>query len=161
MMMKASLFQLVTSSVVLGLMAGLVGFKWFQLKNWDEPSPDGQVDYALVGEWGSEMVMISDTEDLAPPISLPASVLEKQETEATITAFREIVSALQSLKEENEDLREQVKGLNTDMNGIRFNMDTQSGSLRRLKLDGSPARPLEVEPESDDQHPLLPPKPRH
>jgi methyl-accepting chemotaxis protein len=80
------------------------------------------------------------------------------EMNATVEALNEIVSVLRELKEENQDLREQVKEANRDLTEMQFRIDTHSKSFRPMREAAGSATQLDSGPPSS--HPLLPPKRR-
>jgi hypothetical protein len=159
--MKANLFQLVTSSVVLGLMTGAVGYHWHQLGQF-EPSalPDEPKEgYVLISSGGSGSLGFPWTESDAfedPPQSPSVSRGESDEMNATVAALSEIVSVLKELKEENRDLRDQIEESNRDQSEMRFQIEMHSKEFRPLNLGPEPARRV----EKRQSHPLLPPKKR-
>lgn len=159
--MKANLFQLVSSSVVLGLMAGAVGLHWQQLKQFDTAAlPDESTDgYVLVSTGGPSSLAFPWTEAEGSELPLQnesARGRDSGEMNATVAALSEIVSVLQELKDENRDLRDQIEESNRDQSEMRFQIEMHSKEFRPLKLVSEPAQRV----ESNGSHPLLPPKRR-
>lgn len=161
--MKASIFQLVSSSVVLGLMAGAVGLHWHEVERMD---PAGTVG-AHGGGTGVGAAFETPGVDFVPVSSTGGAGRVEQshrkrvdgvspEMGATVEALTEIVSVLRELKDENRNLREQVKEANRDLTEMQFRLDTHSKSFRPLNVVSEPAKPL----ETVTSHPLLPPKRR-
>lgn len=159
--MKANLLQLVSSSVVLGLMAGAVTLHWHQLQQY-EPSisaDDASGDYRLVSArvFGDSELASGERESLDRfAVRHTRDGENREEMRATVEALSEIVSVLQELKEENRDLRDQIEEANRDQSEMRFQLETHSREFRPLNLETEPARRV----ESERSHPLLPPKDR-
>ena len=160
--MKASILQLVSSSVVLGLMVGAVGFHWHQVNRWNGQS---------AGEPAGAAFVRVDTQRGSVPVSWIGSEVEESpamvsagagpEMGATVEALNEIVSVLRELKDENHDLREQVKEANRDLTEMQFRLDTHSKSFRPLHPQSDRATPLRNPADNGSSHPLLPPKRRN
>lgn len=159
--MKASLLQLVSSSVALGLMAGAVGLQWFQMEGVNLSGTEGFGPVSSVFG-GSELVPTMVSWETSAPGSEPLSSgarlgagVQQQEVATTVMALNEIVSVLKGLQEENRALREQVKEVNGGLTELEFRTDMLSGSFRPLKAsaDAAPMR-------QSGLHPLLPPKRR-
>jgi hypothetical protein len=154
--MKAKLFQLVSSSVVLGLMAGAVGFQWYQLRDWDQvDSEDESAVYSLVGDWSGETMAVSLPGSSMGPVFQPAQPGEREKMEDTVTVLNKMWSVIGELKAENQDLREQVKESNRELIEIQFRIDTLGLDFRPMMIKTAPAQPLKT-----DMNPLLPPKPK-
>lgn len=71
---------------------------------------------------------------------------------ATVQALQEVVVALQSLKAENTDLKNQLMETNREMNSLQIQIDGYDDDFRPLKLRPS------TEGIIDSGTPLLPPK---
>lgn len=161
--MKATLMQVVASSVILGLMAGAVGLHWYQVDQWTAVTDgDPNENYVPVrtGELNAMAVSLTDDGGLsaAPESSNLEPAAGRREMDATVTALNEIVSVLRELKDENKNLKEQVEEANRDLNEMRFQVDTHSASFRPLKTNSeSESTGILKVPKS---HPLLPPKPQ-
>lgn len=157
------MFQLVSSSVVLGLMAGAVGLHWHELDRMDPAEISGPWGGdagagAAVEAPGADYVPVSATgvDDRVGNSHREQVDGVSPEMGATVEALKEIVSVLRELKDENQNLREQVKEANRDLTEMQFRLDTHSESFRPLKVASEPAKPL----ETGNSHPLLPPKRR-
>lgn len=154
--MKGIVFQLIGSSAALAAMAGAVGLHWWKLESADHSSPgNGWHVISTPHEMHPGMVPVStggSSAELGGP-GAPEGAANRNEVEsATVQALQEVVAVLQSIKDENNDLRAQLMETNREMNGMQIRFDGYSDEFKPLKLAPTPEGVI------DSGNPLLPPK---
>jgi hypothetical protein len=154
--MKRIAFQLIASGVAMVVMAGAVGLHWWRLgsttagvsqERWLVLSGSAwsEGDVVPVSTGGSSAGSV----DRGNPLSTEAP---RKVDAVTVQALQEVVSVLQDMKTENENLRAQLMETNREMNGMQIRLDGYDDSFRPLKLAPT------AEGVIDSGNPLLPPK---
>ena len=89
-----------------------------------------------------------------PPPSVPAAVAQTESgpNKSEREFFSSLVDELKAVRQQNQELRDQVAETNRDLMELQFRVDTHSESFRPLKVTSDPA-PLQSEAGG-----VLPPK---
>lgn len=163
--MKGPLFQLVGCGVALGLMCGAVAIHSLHVS--------GAKSLADSGDWTP-----GDESSLGFGAIIPTSLAEvarqaegedaSRQEATTVRALQEIVSRLQELKSENQnlhgvnlDLQDQLEETNRDLNELQIRVDSHSESFRPMRASSSGSiLQGSISPGNslNSIHPLLPPK---
>ena len=151
--MKKIAIQLISSSVALAVMAGGAGLHWWKVKKMEVSGAGAKWVSLAVERPAPDEVMLTSAGPQTPD-GTQGPGQPKAELNAIVATMEEMVSVLKDLRSENDDLREQVREINLDLNEATLRLDSHSESFRPLKV--SPGIEALISPE----HPLLPRKDR-
>jgi hypothetical protein len=151
--MKGIAIQLISSSVALAMMAGGAGVHWWKVRGMESTTASPQWLSLSLEKPGGDPVMTASS---GPGTRVPGEGPDPSRTElnSIVSTMEEMVSVLKDLRTENDDLRDQVKEINRDLNEAELRLDSHSESFRPLKASSGMRELISSE------HPLLPPKRR-
>lgn len=155
--MKASVIPVICSIALTGML-GAGATHWWSVKQLvalSEKLPAHRPTEAIPAK-PSEIAAPSPVAAPTPaPVAPAAPVVAKAESgpdKSEREFFSSLVNELKAVRQQNQELRDQVAETNRDLMELQFRVDTHSESFRPLKVTSEPA-PLQNEVSG-----VLPPK---